>query len=108
MATLYRNFPGRRELLEALYVEEVDAICAAAGTVGGGTPGEALTAWLRRFTEFFASKHAIASELLEQTDRDNPVFDNSRARVLAAGRPLLVARVGKSVTISRSSRFSTW
>ena len=29
--------------------------------------------------------------MLEQTDRDNPVFDNSRARVLAAGRPLLIA-----------------
>jgi len=91
MATLYRNFPGRRELLEALYVEEVDAICAASETVGGDTPGAALAAWLRRFTEFFATKHDIASELLEQTDPDNPVFGNSRARVLAAGRPLLAA-----------------
>ncbi len=91
MATLYRNFPGRRELLEALYVDEVDAICTAAATVGEDTPGATLTAWLRRFTEFFASKHKIGVELLEQTDRDNPVFDNSRARVLAAGRPLLLA-----------------
>jgi AcrR family transcriptional regulator len=91
MATLYRNFSGRRELLEALYVDEVDAICAASGTVGGDTPGAALMAWLRRFAEFFASKHDIGSELLEQTDRDNPVFDDSRARVLAAGRPLLAA-----------------
>jgi AcrR family transcriptional regulator len=91
MATLYRNFPGRQELLEALYVEEVDAICAASGTVGGDTPGAVLEAWIRRFTEFFASKHDIAVELLEQTDQDNPVFDNSRARVLAAGRPLLIA-----------------
>ena len=66
--------------------------------------------WLRRFAEFFANKHEIATELLEQTDRDNPVFDNSRARVLAAGRPLLVAarRAGKSATTSRSSRSSTW
>jgi AcrR family transcriptional regulator len=91
MATLYRNFPGRRELLEALYVDEVDAVCAAARTVGGNTPGVTLTTWLRRFVDFFASKHDIAIELLEQTDRDNPVFDNSRARVLAAGRPLLLA-----------------
>lgn len=91
MATLYRNFPGRRELLEALYVDEVDAICAASGTVAGDTPGATLMAWLRRFAEFFASKHHIGTELLEQTDRDNPVFDNSRTRVLAAGRPLLVA-----------------
>ena len=89
MATLYRNFPGRRELLEALYTGEVDAICAAAETSSAETPGAALMAWLRRFVEFFASKHEIATELLEQIDRGDPVFDNSRARVLAAGKPLL-------------------
>src|SRR3954462_6749092 len=91
MATLYRNFPSRRELLEALYVEEVDAICAAAQTLPGDTPGKVLMAWVRRFAEFVANKHEIASELLEQTDRANPVFDSSRARVLAAGQPLLDA-----------------
>ena len=91
MATLYRNFPGRRELLEALYVEEVDAVCAAAATVEGDTPGAVLEAWLRRFTAFFASKHELATELLEETDAGNPIFDGSRARVLAAGRRLLLA-----------------
>jgi AcrR family transcriptional regulator len=91
MATLYRNFPGRRELLEALYTEEVDAICQAAETVDGETPGAMLTAWLHRFFAFFTNKHHIASELLEHTDGSNPVFGQSRARVIAAGRPLLVA-----------------
>ncbi|MFJ8198914.1 TetR/AcrR family transcriptional regulator [Streptomyces sp. NPDC096152] len=91
MATLYRNFPGRRELLEALYVDEVDAICEAAGTVEGETPGAVLTAWLHRFFAFFTSKHDIASELLAQSGGDNPVFSENRPRVLAAGRPLLVA-----------------
>ena len=91
MATLYRNFPGRRELLEALYVDEVDAICAAAHPPVTGTPGEAVHRWLRRFVEFVASKHDIAVELLEQTNRENPLFDTSRDRVLAAGRPLLAA-----------------
>src|SRR3954469_10462965 len=64
MATLYRNFPGRRELLEALYTEEVDAICEAAATPGDGTPGERLTTWLRRFLAFSAGKRQIAAELL--------------------------------------------
>ena len=91
MATLYRNFPGRQELLEALYTEEVNAICEAAQTLDAETPGAMLTAWLHRFFAFFTNKHHIASELLEHTDRSNPVFGESRTRVIAAGRPLLVA-----------------
>lgn len=91
MATLYRNFPGRRELLEALYTDEVDAICEAAETVDGETPGAALMAWLHRFFAFYTSKRHVASELLQHSDSSNPVFGESRSRVLAAGRPLLVA-----------------
>ncbi len=91
MATLYRNFPGRRELLEALYTDEVNAICEAAETVDGEMPGATLTAWLHRFFAFGTSKRHIASELLEHTDRSNPLFDDNRARVIAAGRPLLTA-----------------
>jgi AcrR family transcriptional regulator len=91
MATLYRNFPDRRALLEALYADEVDAICRATETVGGETPGEVLIAWLHRFFAFSTSKRLIASELLTHVDGSNPVFGESRARVLAAGRPLLAA-----------------
>src|SRR5271167_3553500 len=91
MATLYRNFPDRRELLEALYTDEVDAICEATETVVGETPGSALMAWLHRFFAFSTSKRLIASELLTHADSTNPVFGESRARVLAAGRPLLAS-----------------
>ena len=91
MATLYRNFPGRQELLEALYTDEVDAVCKAAETVDGETPGAALVAWLHRFFAFTTSKRHIAAELLKQTDRSNPLFRNNRTRVIAAGRPLLAA-----------------
>jgi AcrR family transcriptional regulator len=91
MATLYRNFPGRRELLAALFAEEVDAICGAAASVGGETPGEVFTAWLDRFFAFFMSKRHIASELLEHTYSSDPIFGNNRARVVAAGQPLFVA-----------------
>ena len=38
MATLYRNFPGRQELLEALYTDEVDLICASAEAVRSEPP----------------------------------------------------------------------
>jgi len=91
MATLYRNFPSRQELLEALFMDEVNAVCTAAETVDGETPGAVLIAWLHRFFAFATSKRHVASELLVRVDRSNPVFNESRARVLAAGRPLLVA-----------------
>lgn len=90
MATLYRNFPGRRELLEALYGEEVDAICDAAATLDG-PPGEALATWLRRFLAYFVGKRPIMAELLQHADPSDPVFDGNRERVLAAGRSLLAA-----------------
>ena len=91
MATLYRNFPGRQELLEALYTDEVDAVCKAAETIDGETPGAALVAWLHRFSAFSTSKRHIAAELLKQTDYGNPLFKNNRTRVITAGRPLLAA-----------------
>jgi AcrR family transcriptional regulator len=86
MATLYRNFPGRRELLEALYTEEVDAICQAADA-----PGASLPSWLHQLFAFFAAKRHIAAELLKHTDSGDPVFGGGRARVIAAGQPLLAA-----------------
>src|SRR5258708_3704753 len=67
MATLYRNFSSRRELLEALYIDEVDAVCAAAATVDGDTPGASFVAWLHRFFVYFTSKRHVASELLDHS-----------------------------------------
>lgn len=91
MATLYRNFAGRRELLEALYVDEVDAVVRAAEAVEGEAPGKALVTWLRRFVAYFTSKGPVAAELLDQPDGRSPVFGEGRPRVLAAGRSLLAA-----------------
>jgi AcrR family transcriptional regulator len=94
MATLYRNFPGRRELLEAVYIDEIDAVCDAALTVQAGTPGTpgaAFVAWLRVVLAFVPNKRAIVSQLLEHTDHDDPLLHTNRARVLDAGRSLLTA-----------------
>jgi AcrR family transcriptional regulator len=90
MATLYRNFPGRRELLEALYSEVIDGILAAAEEGSGETAGERLTTWLRAFLDFSTSKRQLVAELLVEDD-DRSVFNENRARVMAAGEPLLAA-----------------
>lgn len=90
-ATLYRNFANRRELLEALYVNEIDAVCEAAATIDGDSSAAILEAWLRRFYAYFTSKRLIATELLQHSGADDPVFGAGYTRVLNAGRPLLVA-----------------
>ena len=92
MATLYRNFPGRRELLEALYTDEVDVICDAAKALEGGEPpAKALFAWLDHVFAFFTSKRPVGAELLRHSETGNRFFSQNRDRVMAAGRPLLEA-----------------
>jgi AcrR family transcriptional regulator len=90
-ATLYRNFANRRELLEALYVDEIDDVCAAATATAGDSPGASFIAWLRRFYAYFTSKRVVAAELLEHTNAKDPMFGAGYARVIASGRPLLDA-----------------
>lgn len=108
MATLYRNFPGRRELLEALYTQEVDAVCEAAGTLEAETPGAVLVAWLHRFFAFITSKRPIAAELLKHTDSANPIFGTNRARVIAAAQPSSPPRrkPTRSAITSASNKYS--
>ena len=91
MATLYRNFPNRRELLKALYTDEVNAVCEAAETVDGQTPGAALTAWLHRFFAFYNSKRHVGDELLRQSDLQESFLHEGRSRV-AGGRPAAAPR----------------
>jgi AcrR family transcriptional regulator len=91
MATLYRNFASRRELLESLYADEVDVICNAAVSVEGETPGEVLINWLQQFFAFASHKRHVALELLADAEGTSPVFGESRARGLAAGQPLFDA-----------------
>jgi two-component system, OmpR family, alkaline phosphatase synthesis response regulator PhoP len=47
-------------------------------------PGAVLLAWLYRLSAFSTSKRHISSDLLSHVDSSDPVFSESRARVLAA------------------------
>ncbi|WP_399883644.1 TetR/AcrR family transcriptional regulator [Streptomyces sp. BBFR51] len=47
VGTLYRHFPTRQALLEAVYLERVEAVAARADAIAGALPpGAALVAWL--------------------------------------------------------------
>ena len=89
IGTLYRNFPNRQSLLEAVYVEEVDRLCAGVSDLQDLDPWEALATWLRRFVGYMVTKQALAGALLEYVDRDASLFHSCRASMYDAGGPLL-------------------
>jgi AcrR family transcriptional regulator len=89
IGTLYRNFPNRQALLEAVYVDEVDNVCRSATEFDDLEPFEALRGWLHQVVGYMVTKQALAHELFDFLDRDAPLFAHCRAALFAAGEPLL-------------------
>lgn len=64
VATLYRRFPTRSDLVAAVFRREVDACAAEAEALArGNSPGEALVRWLKRYAQFIATKRGLAAAL---------------------------------------------
>jgi AcrR family transcriptional regulator len=89
IGTLYRHFPTRQHLLEAVYLDEVEAICRSAADLADLPPWDALVAWLRQFVGFAATKRAIAQEMLATIGSDAEVFRTCRGAIATAGDALL-------------------
>jgi len=89
IGTLYRHFPNRQALLEALYVNEMEEVCRSAAELEEADPWEALNDWFERLIAYFATKQALAGELLNYVERDAPLFQMCRTSLYAAGEPLL-------------------
>jgi len=89
IGTLYRHFPSRQDLLEAVYVEEMEEVCESAGELGDLPPWEALAGWLHQVVAYVGRKHALAEELWNYLDRDAPVFTGCRTALFATLEPLL-------------------
>src|SRR5216117_2426005 len=80
IGTLYRHFPGRAALLEAVYTDQVAALCRRADELlASASPGAALAAWMRDLVEFGATKHTLTSALAaDYGGKDAPVFSSAR------------------------------
>ena len=90
IGSLYRHFPSRQNLLEAVYVEEVDTLCRSAVDLANDPPWDALVTWIHSFVAYLATKQALAEELLAYNDRNADVFQSCRRAMYAGGEPLLV------------------
>src|SRR5580700_2356476 len=65
IGTLYRNFPNRQALLEAVYVGEVEDVSRSATEFEQLEPWEALNGWLHGLVGYLVTKHALAAEMLD-------------------------------------------
>ncbi len=82
--TLYRHFPCREALLEAVYRAEVEKLADAAEQLSRELPPtEALRAWLNLFVEHLATKKIIAAALNGLVG-SNQVFEENKSKVWEA------------------------
>ena len=93
IGTLYRHFPTRTDLVQAIYVDEVEALSRSAAELAELEPWEALTAWLGRFVGYVATKKALADELFA-------VDDAERQAVFAGCRSMLYSALRESASTS--------
>jgi AcrR family transcriptional regulator len=96
IGTLYRHFPTRGAIVEAVYRREVQQLAdAATRLLGALPPGAALHEWMRLFVDYVAAKKVIASALGSIVVGVSELYASSGARITDA-ISLLVERARES------------
>ena len=99
--TLYRHFPTRDALIEAVYRTEVEKLAAAERKFAETMPPiDALRAWMLLFVDYIAAKHIIAPALNTFVGGSAKLYEGSRAQIQGA-IDALVKRAIKSGDIRR-------
>ena len=88
IGTLYRHYPTRDALVEAVYRHNVELLCDGADELRATLPpDEALAEWMQRFVAYVASKKGLANYLKSVVSRGlRPLQSTTRARVLGDDR----------------------
>lgn len=95
IGTLYRHFPTRQALVEAVYRSQTQRLCDAAGELLRELPPvAALRAWTARFLDFMAAKEGMADVLQLVLSGDEELRTDTRARL--AGAVGLLLRAGQA------------
>jgi AcrR family transcriptional regulator len=88
--TLYRHFPSREALIEAVYRTEVEKLAAAERNFADTMPPiEALRAWMLLFVDYIATKKIIAPALNTLVGGHSKVFEASYGQIWEAIRALV-------------------
>jgi AcrR family transcriptional regulator len=96
IGTLYRHFPTRDAIVEAVYRREVQQLADAAPRLADCLPpAESLRAWMRVFIDYIAAKKVIAPALKSLVGGGSALYADSSARINGA-IALLVERARAS------------
>jgi AcrR family transcriptional regulator len=77
IGTLYRHFPARQALLEAVYKDQVDALdVLGAKLLTAESPGAALADWMRAFVAFGRTKRSLSSALVETIGKNSELMSS--------------------------------
>ncbi|MEV4050079.1 TetR/AcrR family transcriptional regulator [Amycolatopsis sp. NPDC049688] len=94
IGTLYRHFPTREALVEAVYAAELDDVTAGAPALLERLPPEqALRAWMDRYAAFVATKRGMADVLRAGVASGRIATPVTRQRITAAIGSILDAGV---------------
>jgi len=88
IGTLYRHFPTRQALLEAVYVDEVEAMARSAADLSDLPAWDALSQWLHQYLGFAATKRALTEALVEAAPNSD-VLLSCRTAISGAGTELI-------------------
>ena len=92
IGTLYRHFPSRDLLVEAVYRAELAEVAAAADQLLARYPPKAaLRRWMDRYASFVAAKRGMADSLRTMVESGAVQINQMHARIVAAVDLLLQA-----------------
>ena len=85
IGTLYRHFPKRIDVVEAVYREDVDELTTVAESVTATMePWPALVEWLEAFVRYASGKKRFLNELHEAFEKNPELRVASRERIVGA------------------------
>ena len=82
IGTLYRHYPTRDALVEAVYRHNVDLLCERAEELSATLPpDEALAEWMQRFVAYVGTKKGLATYLKSVVSADSDLFETTLSKV---------------------------
>jgi AcrR family transcriptional regulator len=94
IGTLYRHFPTRGALIEAVYRREVAQLCDSVDELlSTESADDALEAWMYNFVSYVAAKRGMSAALRDMMAAEPDLFVATRANIHAAAAKVLAAAV---------------